>query len=86
MYKRQAHRTLQYLATSTPEHEEPNRVLLVIHGTEAPTDIVLPDLDDAVFVDLWSSADETPSDIRATFAPGDVVALPGASMRLFRVD
>jgi glycogen operon protein len=81
-----AHRTLQYLATSTPELEAPNRVLLVIHGTEHPTDIVLPDLEDAVFVELWSSADESPSDTRATFAPGDVVPLAGASMRLFRVD
>ncbi len=81
-----AHRTLQYLATSTPEEEDPNRVLLVIHGTEDATEIVLPDLEDAVYVSLWSSADETPSDDEERFAPGDVVPLAGASMRLFRVD
>ena len=29
-----AHRTLQYLAASTPEHEEFNRILLIVHGLE----------------------------------------------------
>lgn len=81
-----AHRTLQYLATSTPEDESPNRVLLVVHGTEADTVITLPDIEGAVYVPLWSSADETPVESAERHAPGDTVPVTGASMLLFRVD
>ena len=34
-----SHRTLQYVATSTPEHEEINRILLMVHGTERAIDV-----------------------------------------------
>jgi len=82
-----SHRTLQYLATSTPEEEEPNRILLVVHGDERPVDVTLPALTDAVsFVSLWNSADESPVDDTPGFAPGDVVPFAGTSMRLFRVE
>lgn len=81
-------RTLQYVAASTPDREPANRILLVVHGTEAPIDIRLPDvLENATrFVSLWSSADERPSDEQETFAPGDILPTPGTSMRLFRVE
>jgi glycogen operon protein len=81
-----AHRTLQYVAASTPEFEEANRILLVVHGRETPIDVTLPDLPGALFVTLWSSADERPTTDAGSLRPGDVVAMPPTSMRLFRVD
>jgi len=82
-----AHRTLQYVAASTPENEAPNRILLVVHGSEHDVDVTLPQLDGAQrFVSLWSSADERPTDAEPAFSPGDIVAMPGTSMRLFRVE
>jgi glycogen debranching enzyme len=81
-----AHRTLQYVAASTPDDGDGNRILLIVHGTEQDTRVTLPVLDDAtVFTSLWSSAEEHPDAERATFAPGDVVDVPGTSMHLFRV-
>jgi glycogen operon protein len=80
-------RTLQYVAASTPVDEPANRILLVVHGIEAPIDITLPAVDGASrFVSLWSSSDEHPDVESETFAPGDVLAMPGTSMRLFRVE
>ncbi|MCS3842692.1 glycogen debranching protein GlgX [Microbacterium sp. AK031] len=80
-------RTLQYAAASTPVDEQANRILLVVHGTEAPIDITLPMVEDATrFVSLWSSADEHPDVPSETFSPGDVLATAGTSMRLFRVE
>lgn len=82
-----SHRTLQYLATSTPETEEFNRILLVVHGNESPVEVTLPALaDDVEYVSLWSSADETPSEETPRLSPGDVVPFVGTSMRLFRVE
>jgi glycogen debranching enzyme len=82
-----AHRTLQYVATSTPENEAANRILLVVHGNETPIDVALPRLHDAErFVSLWSSADERPSDDAATFRPGETVAMAPTSLTLFRVE
>jgi glycogen debranching enzyme len=81
------HRTLQYVAASTPEHEAFNRILLMIHGNEQPIDVTLPAIDGASrFVSLWSSEDETPAAEQAVLFAGDVVSLSGTSMRLFRVD
>lgn len=81
-------RTLQYVAASTPDREAANRILLIVHGTESPIDVRLPEeLEDATrFVSLWSSADERPHAGGETFAPGDVLPIPGTSMRLFRVE
>lgn len=77
-------RTLQYVAASTPIDEPVNRILLIVHGTEASIDVTLPEVDGATrFVTLWSSADERPSSEATTFAPGDVIPIPGTSMRLF---
>ena len=81
-------RTLQYVAASTPDREAANRILLIVHGTESPIDVRLPDaLDDATrFVSLWSSADERPDSHGEVYAPGDVLPIPGTSMHLFRVE
>ncbi|MFF0910216.1 glycogen debranching protein GlgX [Microbacterium enclense] len=82
-----SHRTVQWVASSTPEVEEANRILLIVHGDESPTEVTLPGIPDATaYVSLWSSADERPDDRTPRFAPGDVVAVPGTSMRLFRVE
>jgi glycogen operon protein len=81
------HRTLQYVAASTPETEEFNRVLLIVHGTERPMDVVLPEVEGVTrYVSLWSSAEERPSDDRPEYAPGDVVAMGGTTMHLFRAE
>ncbi len=81
-------RTLQYVAASTPDKEDFNRILLIVHGTESPIDVRLPEeLEGATrFVSLWSSAEERPSEAEEVFAPGDVLPIPGTSMRLFRVE
>ncbi|MFB8148216.1 glycogen debranching protein GlgX [Microbacterium sp. NPDC056003] len=82
-----SHRTLQYVAASTPEVEEFNRILLIVHGTERDTEVTLPEIDGVTrYVSLWSSVDETPVDDRDDHAPGDVVAVPGTSMHLFRAE
>ncbi|HYJ48642.1 MAG TPA: glycogen debranching protein GlgX [Microbacterium sp.] len=80
-----ANRTMQYVAASTPEREEFNRILLMVHGNEQPVDVTLPAIEGvSTFVSLWSSADESPDLAAAQFRPGDVVPLVGTSMRLFR--
>jgi glycogen operon protein len=82
-----AHRTLQYDARSTPESEEPNRVLLIVHGNETPVEVTLPRIDGVQrYVSLWSSLDERPSQQETPFAPGDVVSLPDTAMHLFRIE
>jgi glycogen operon protein len=82
-----AHRTLQYVAASTPEHEAFNRILLIVHGTEQPIEVTLPSVADASrYTPLWSSTDETPVPGRPDHRPGDTVAVPGTSMHLFRVE
>ncbi len=80
-----ANRTMQYVAASTPEREEFNRILLMVHGNEQPVDVTLPAIEGvSTFVSLWSSADESPDLAAVQFRPGDVVPLVGTSMRLFR--
>ena len=81
------HRTLQYVAASTPEVEDFNRILLMVHGNEQPIGVTLPEIHGVTrFVSLWSSADEVPGDAHVQYAPGDVVALEGTSMHLFRAE
>ena len=80
-------RTLQYVAASTPEREAFNQILLMVHGNEKPVDVTLPALDGVTsFVSLWSSEDEAPGDTQPEYGAGDVVALAGTSMRLFRAE
>ncbi|MGL4255878.1 MAG: glycogen debranching enzyme, partial [Microbacterium sp.] len=82
-----SHRTLQYVAASTPEHEEFNRILLIVHGTEHPTEVTLPVIDGVrSYVPLWSSVDEAPGQTGPAREPGDTVAVAGTSMHLFRAE
>jgi glycogen operon protein len=84
-WQRADHRTLQYLAESTPETEDLNRVLLIVHGTESPATITLPLHEGVLRYDLlWSSADDLPATGIASSAPGETVEIEGASMRLYR--
>ncbi|REJ04753.1 glycogen debranching enzyme GlgX [Microbacterium bovistercoris] len=83
-----SHRTLQYVAASTPDKEAFNRILLIVHGTEAPVDVRLPESIEGAtaFVSLWSSAEERPDGSLRRFAPGDVLPVVGTSMHLFRIE
>jgi len=82
-----SHRTLQYDACSTPEHEAPNRILLIVHGTERPIDVTLPRIDGVErFVSLWSSVDERPDLEERVHLPGDTLTLPGTAMHLLRAE
>ncbi|WP_405375864.1 MULTISPECIES: glycogen debranching protein GlgX [unclassified Microbacterium] len=81
-----AHRTLQYDARSTPEEEDANRILLIVHGRETPLDVSLPLLPGVTgFISLWSSADERPVLTETMHAPEDVIRMPGTAMHLFKV-
>jgi glycogen operon protein len=82
-----AHRTLQYVAASTPENEEFNRILLIVHGNEQPIDVTLPEVEGVErYLSLWSSADEQPSSDETAHRPGDMISLTGTSMHLFRAE
>ncbi|MEO7123534.1 MAG: glycogen debranching protein GlgX, partial [Lacisediminihabitans sp.] len=78
-----AERTLQYLAASTPEFEEFNRILLVVHGLESDETVTLPQHEGVTSYSLlWNSAaDDAPND---EHAPGTKLAITGTSMQLFR--
>jgi glycogen operon protein len=78
-------RTLQYVAASTPEVEDFNRILLIVHGVESGTTVTLPHHDGVVRYDLlWRSEDETPLTEIVSLAPGDTVDVAPTSMQLFR--
>ena len=82
-----SHRTLQYVAASTPEEEDFNRVLLMIHGDERPAEVTLPVISGVgSYTSLWCSADEGPDLAQCSFSPGETVQLSATSMRLFRAD
>ncbi|WP_394279571.1 glycogen debranching protein GlgX [Microbacterium sp.] len=82
-----SHRTLQYDATSTPEHEEPNRILLVVHGRECDLEVTLPALEGVTrYIPLWSSEHERPDVDGSPLAPGATIVARGTSMYLFRAE
>ena len=75
------------IAASTPEYEEFNRILLIVHGNERPIEVTLPEIDGVErFVSLWSSADERPREEPVEYVPGEVVSVAGTSMHLFRAE
>jgi glycogen operon protein len=78
-----AERTLQYLAASTPEFEEFNRILLIVHGLEVEETVTLPEHEGVTSYELlWNSADDhAPKEIHA---PTTELKLAPASMQLFR--
>lgn len=80
-----AERTLQYLAASTPEFEDFNRILLIVHGLEDDVDVILPAHDGvAGYSLLWDSALEEHVDPDVDYLPGSTRRVSGASMQLFR--
>lgn len=82
-----AHRTLQYVATSTPDNEQANRILLVVHGAERPVSVTLPEIPGVSrYVPLWTSAQEQPAGPADPVAPGDSMVLESTSMVLFRAE
>jgi glycogen operon protein len=78
-------RTLQYLAASTPEFEEFNRILLVVHGLEQDITITLPEHSGvAGYTLLWDSARDDLRGAALEHQAGDDVLVAGASMQLYR--
>ncbi|MEO7079489.1 MAG: glycogen debranching enzyme GlgX, partial [Rhodococcus sp. (in: high G+C Gram-positive bacteria)] len=78
-------RTLQYLAASTPEFEDFNRILLVVHGLEDDVTVTLPEHEGVTaYTLLWDSAVEDPTESATELAPGCELTVAGASMQLFR--
>jgi glycogen operon protein len=78
-------RTLQYLAASTPEFEEFNRILLVVHGLEDDITVTLPEHEGVeAYTLLWDSARDDLSTAELEHGPGSEVLVSGASMLLFR--
>ncbi len=78
-------RTLQYLAASTPEFEDFNRILLIVNATEDDTIVWLP-VHEGVesYTLLWNSAHDNPETTASEHRPGAVVGVSGTSMQLFR--
>ncbi len=78
-------RTLQYLAASTPEFEDFNRILLVVHGLEEDVDVILPAHEGvAGYSLLWDSAVDEHEDPMVDYLPGSTLRIAGTSMQLFR--
>jgi glycogen operon protein len=78
-------RTLQYLAASTPEFEEFNRILLIVHGLESDVTVTLPEHSGVEgYTLLWDSAEDDLSEVELEQLPGSEVRIAGASMQLFR--
>ena len=78
-------RTLQYLAASTPEFEEFNRILLIVHGLEDDVTVCLPEHEGvSSYTLLWDSAEVDASESMIEHAPGTELTVAGASMQLFR--
>jgi glycogen operon protein len=77
-------RTLQYVAASTPENEPFNRILMIIHGTEQPTSVVVPKHFGVQFYEpLWFSPHHTPREVPGVLRPGETFKLTGTSILLF---
>ncbi|MBC7590723.1 MAG: glycogen debranching enzyme, partial [Salinibacterium sp.] len=80
-----AERTLQYLAASTPEFEEFNRILLIVHGLEEDVTVTLPEHEGVSgYTLLWDSAVEDPSESMTEHAPGGELVVAGTSMQLLK--
>lgn len=78
-------RTLQYLASSTPEFEDPNRILLIVHGLESGTTVTLPrHVGVRTYRLLWDSADDAAEQVE--LRPGRRRHVSGTSMQLFRAE
>jgi glycogen operon protein len=80
-----AERTLQYLAASTPEFEEFNRILLIVHGLEEDVTVTLPEHEGVTgYTLLWDSSHDDISGLTPEHGPGTELTVAGASIQLFR--
>ena len=80
-----SNRTLQYVAASTPEEGERSRILLIVHGVEAPVDVVVPKHDDVAFYEpLWFSTNTSPREIPGVLRPGETIKVGPTSLLLFK--
>jgi glycogen debranching enzyme len=78
-------RTLQYLVVNTPEHEEPNRMLLIVHGLEADITVSLPEHPGVNgYTLLWDSSHDDLHEAVMKHAPGTRLLVAGTSMQLLR--
>ena len=78
-------RTLQYLAASTPELEDFNRILLIVHGLEDDVTVMLPAHEGVDgYSLLWDSALEEHADPLVDYLPGSQRVVSGTSMQLFQ--
>jgi glycogen operon protein len=75
-------RTLQYVARSTPEHEGPNTVLVLVHGAETTATVRLARTEGVTgWEPLWSSDDS--AELRP-LEPGDEVLVSSPTVVVFR--
>lgn len=82
-----AERTLQYLAASTPEVDEPNRILLIVHGLEETVEVTLPAHEGVdTYTLLWDSTHDRLDTHEPVHAPGERLRVGPTSMLLFRAD
>jgi len=80
-----AERTLQYLAASTPEFEDFNRILVVVHGLETDVTVTLPAHEGVTgYTLLWDSSHDDISELEPEHAPGEQLAVGPTSILLFR--
>jgi len=80
-----AERTLQFLAASTPEFEDLNRILLVVHGLETSVTVTLPEHQGVTgYTLLWDSSHDDIAGLDTEHGPGDELVVGPTSMRLFR--
>ncbi|GAB2821969.1 glycogen debranching protein GlgX [Alpinimonas psychrophila] len=80
-------RTLQYVVASTPQSEAFDRILMVVHGTEQATDIILPEHPEVKFYEpLWLSSHAAPRDIPGVLRPGEKFTVPGMTIMLFNAE
>jgi glycogen operon protein len=78
-------RTLQFLAASTPEFEDPNRILLVVHGLEQPVTVTLPEHEGAeAYTLLWDSSRDSLDGVSLEHGPGSELDVAPMSMQLLR--
>jgi len=82
-----AERTVQYMAASTPEFEEFNRILLIVHAAEHDIDVSLPvHTGVSSYTLLWDSSQDTFDSTTVEHAPAATLRVPGTSMQLFRAN
>jgi len=80
-----AERTLQYLAASTPEFEDFNRILLIVHGLEEEAVVTLPAHEGVSgYTLLWDSSHDDISAAEPEHASGERLHVGATSMLLFR--